>query len=50
MGMVHGFLYFDVNHDLSIVASSSLYAPDAVILPANKALMFFEVPLGAPAR
>ncbi|MGA8223564.1 MAG: hypothetical protein WB780_18085 [Candidatus Acidiferrales bacterium] len=46
MGMIHGFLYFNVNHDLSLAASSSLYAPDAVVLPANKPLMFFEVPLG----
>jgi hypothetical protein len=46
MGMIHGFLYFNVNHNLSLAASSSLYAPDAVVLPANKPLMFFEVPLG----
>jgi hypothetical protein len=46
MGMIHGFLYFNVNHDLSLAGSSSLYAPDAVVLPTNKPLMFFEVPLG----
>jgi hypothetical protein len=50
MGTVHGFLYFDMNHDMSLLASSSLYAPDAVVLPTNKALMFFEVPLGAPPQ
>jgi hypothetical protein len=43
---VHGFLYFDVNHDVSIVANSSLYVPDVVVVPSNKVLMFFDVPLG----
>jgi hypothetical protein len=46
MGMIHGFLYFNVNHKLSLAKESSLYAPDAFVLPANKPLMFFEVPLG----
>jgi hypothetical protein len=50
MGMVHGFLYFNLNHEMSLVARSSLYAPDAVVLPSNKPLMFFEVPLGASAQ
>jgi hypothetical protein len=43
---VHGFLYFDVNHDVSIVANASLYIPDVVVVPTNKVLMFFDVPLG----
>ncbi|HYL68697.1 MAG TPA: hypothetical protein VEX69_06000 [Candidatus Limnocylindria bacterium] len=43
---VHGFLYFDVNHDVSIVSKSSLYIPDVVIVPGNKVMMFFDVPLG----
>lgn len=47
MGMIHGFLYFNVNRELKLAATSSLYLPDAVVLPANKPLMFFEVPLGA---
>jgi hypothetical protein len=50
MGMVHGFLYFNVNHEMSVAANSTLYAPDIVILPTNKPLMFFEVPLGAPPQ
>lgn len=51
-GTVHGFLYFDVNHDVSIVANSSLYVPDVVVLATNKVLMFFDVPLsgGAPQQ
>jgi hypothetical protein len=47
MGMVHGFLYFNVNHEMSLAANSTLYAPDIVVIPTNKALMFFEVPLGS---
>jgi hypothetical protein len=44
---VHGFLYFDVNHDVSVVAKSSLYVPDVVIVPTNKVMMFFDVPLSS---
>jgi hypothetical protein len=43
---IHGFLYFDVNHDMSLVKTASLYVPDAATVPANKPLMFFEVALG----
>lgn len=43
---IHGFLYFDVNHDMSLVKSASLYVPDVATVPANKPLMFFEVSLG----
>jgi len=50
MGMIHGFLFFDMNHRMTLVQSSSLYLPDATMVPSNKPLMFFEVPLGsAPA-
>jgi hypothetical protein len=44
---VHGFLYFDVNHDVSVVANSSLYVPDVVVVPTSKVMMFFDVPLGS---
>lgn len=47
---VHGFLYFDVNHDVSVVSHSSLYVPDVVILPNNKLMMFFDVPLGSESQ
>jgi hypothetical protein len=46
MGTIHGFLFFDLSHDISLVKSSSLYVPDAAIVPSNKPLMFFEVSLG----
>jgi hypothetical protein len=47
---VHGFLYFDVNHDVSVVSKSSLYVPDVVVVPTNKVMMFFDVPLGDEPR
>ena len=44
-GMIHGFLYFNLNRDMSLAPTASLYVPDASIVPTNKLLMFFEVPL-----
>jgi hypothetical protein len=49
-GSVHGFVYFNVNHEMALADTAVLYIPDAVILPSKKALMFFEVPLGATAQ
>lgn len=46
MGMIHGFLFFNVDGDFSLTAKSSLYMPDVTIVPSKKALIFFEVPLG----
>ena len=46
MATIHGFVFFDLNGDLSLAANASLYVPDVTSIPANKALMFFEVPLG----
>jgi hypothetical protein len=45
-GTIHGFLFFDLNHDMSLVANASLYVPDVTTVPASKPMMFFEVPLG----
>ncbi|MGA7223205.1 MAG: hypothetical protein WB621_16760 [Candidatus Acidiferrales bacterium] len=50
MGSLHGFLYFDVNHDPSLADKSVLYVPDVVVIPTRKTLMFYEVPLGKPAQ
>ena len=50
MGAVHGFVYFNVSNDIGLADDATLYVPDAVLLPSNKALMFFEVPLGKPAQ
>jgi hypothetical protein len=46
MGMIHGFLFFNIDGDLSLTAKSSLYVPDVTIIPSKKPLIFFEVPLG----
>ncbi len=46
MATIHGFVFFDLNGDLSLAANASLYVPDVTSIPSNKALMFFEVPLG----
>jgi hypothetical protein len=43
---IHGFLFFDLNHDLSLAEGASLYVPDVTNIPSSKPLMFFEVPLG----
>jgi hypothetical protein len=46
MATIHGFVYFDLNGDLSLARAANLYVPDVTSVPSNKALMFFEVPLG----
>lgn len=46
MGTIHGFLFFDLNHDMSLVQNASLYVPDVSTVPASKPMMFYEVPLG----
>jgi hypothetical protein len=48
-GAVHGFVYFNVSHEMTLADSAVLYVPDAVMLPSRKTLMFFEVPLGPPS-
>ena len=45
MATIHGFLYFDLSRDMSLAGASVLYVPDAVVIPGNRPLMFFEVPL-----
>ena len=46
MATIHGFLFFNMSHELSLVPSSSFYLPDAAFLPSNNPLIFFEIPLG----
>ncbi len=46
MATIHGFVFFDLNGDLTLATNASLYVPDVTTIPANKPLMFFEVPLG----
>jgi hypothetical protein len=44
--MIHGFLFFDLGDDMSLAQTASIYVPDVTLLPSQKALMFFEVPVG----
>jgi hypothetical protein len=46
MGAIHGFLFFNLSHNMSLAGTASLYLPDATVIPSKKALMFFEVSLG----
>ncbi len=48
MGAIHGYLFFDLQHDMSLVDRSSLYIPDAVVIPSKKPLIFFEVSFAKP--
>jgi hypothetical protein len=50
MGAIHGFLFFDLSHNMSLAGTASLYLPDVTAIPSKKALMFFEVPLGHPPQ
>jgi hypothetical protein len=50
MGMIHGFLFFDLDRDISLASDASLYVPDVSMVPSQKALMFFEVALGKSSR
>ena len=43
----HGFLFFDLNHNVDAIRSSHLYIPDLTFTPDNKALFFFEIDLAA---
>ncbi|MGH9740274.1 MAG: hypothetical protein ACRD4X_17060 [Candidatus Acidiferrales bacterium] len=48
MGAVHGYLFFDLQHNMSLIDESSLYIPDAVVIPSKKPLIFFEVSFAKP--
>jgi hypothetical protein len=50
MGALHGFLYFDVNHEMSLADTAILYVPDVTVVATKKTLMFYEVRLGKPAQ
>jgi hypothetical protein len=49
MGALHGFLYFNVNYEMSLADTAVLYVPDATVIASKKALMFYEVRFGKPA-
>jgi hypothetical protein len=50
MATIHGFLFFNMSHKMSLAEKSSLYVPDAAFIPSDKPLMFFEVPLSGASR
>jgi hypothetical protein len=48
-GALHGFLYFNVNYEMSLADTAVLYVPDASVVASKKALMFYEVRFGKAA-
>jgi hypothetical protein len=50
LGALHGFLYFDVNNEMSLADTAILYIPDVTVVATKKTLMFYEVRLGKPAQ
>jgi hypothetical protein len=48
---VHGFLFFDLNHEFDAIRHSHVFIPDLAFMGSNKALFFFEIDLGlAPTK
>jgi hypothetical protein len=45
-GAIHGFLFFDVSHDMSLAEKATLYVPNVTVVATKKVLIFFEVALG----
>jgi len=41
--MTHGFIFFDMNHDIEAVQVSRLYVPDLIFMTDKKALFFFDI-------
>jgi hypothetical protein len=44
---IHGFLFFRIGRDMRLIVKSSIDVPDVFLEPSEKALMFFEVPMGS---
>src|SRR3984893_15674937 len=42
---MHGFLFFDVDHQFDAIRYSSVYIPDLMFMTDKKALLFFEIEL-----
>lgn len=50
-GAIHGFIFFDLNHDFDAIRNSHLYIPDLIFMTDNKQLFFFEIDLAdAPLK
>jgi hypothetical protein len=48
-GVLHGFLYFDIDRHFEWLSDGDLYVPDLKFFPEQKELFYFEVSL-APSR
>jgi hypothetical protein len=46
MGLLHGYLYFNVAHEMKLANGASIYVPNVYSMPSLQPLMFFEVPIG----
>lgn len=42
-GTIHGFLYFDMNHEYDAIRYSHLYIPDLIFMTDKRPLLFFEI-------
>jgi hypothetical protein len=42
-GTIHGFLYFDMNHEYEAIRYSHLYIPDLTFMTDKRPLLFFEI-------
>ncbi len=49
-GTIHGYIFFDLGHDFSLLADSTLYVPDVIVVPTHHALTYFELNLASAAR
>jgi hypothetical protein len=49
IGVTHGFLFFDMNHDFEAIRHAHLYIPDLAFMTNHQALFFFELDLGGAA-
>jgi hypothetical protein len=46
MSTLHGYLYFNVAHEMNLANGASIYVPNVYSMPSLKPLMFFEVRIG----
>jgi hypothetical protein len=44
---MHGYLFFDVDHNFDAIRYSSVYIPDLIFMTDKKPLLFFEIDLHA---
>jgi hypothetical protein len=42
---MHGYLFFDVDHNFDAIRYSSVYIPDLIFMTDKKPLLFFEIEL-----